>query len=300
MRAMVLAAGLGSRLRPLTDERPKPAVPYGLRPLACVALDALAAFGVSEVVMNTHHLGERLPALLEPFVPAGMRVSFVHEPVLLGTGGALANVASRLVSGDEPVLVLNSDIVFSPDLGAAVALHRRLDAVATMVLRSDPDAARFGAVEVDGAGRVRRLLGEPASAAGPLSVRMFTGVHVLSARAFGDLPASGCIVRRSYRPWVDSGEVVAGVTDESPWRDLGTLPAYLDANVALAGEGALVHESASVHPRASLRGVVVGEGARVGPVRLERVVVWPGASVDVDLSDAIVSAGAGVTQVERG
>lgn len=286
MRAMVLAAGLGTRLRPLTLERPKPVVPYGQRPLACVALDALAAVGVREVVMNTHHLGERVPELLAGHVPPGMTVTYLHEPTLLGTGGGLRNAWGALDDG-EPVLVMNADIVFRPDLEGALALHRRLDAVATMVLRPDPEAARFGAVEVDAEGRVRRLLGTPAEAAGPLRTMMFTGVHVLSPRAFEDLPAEGCVVRHAYRRWVDDPAVtVAGFVDGSPWEDLGTHRRYLDACLRLAPD---VHPTASIDPAARLEGCVVGEGAAIGPVRLRRCVVWPGARVTDDLEDAIVT-----------
>lgn len=288
VRAMVLAAGLGTRLRPLTEERPKPAVPYGLRPLVCATLEALHRFGVREVAINVHHLADRMPALVDPHLPEGMRARYLHEPVLLGTGGALANAAAWLSEPGEPVLVMNSDIVFAPDLKAALDAHRAHDALATMVLRPDPDARRLGAVDVDASGRVRRLLGTPAHE-GPLDERMFTGVHVLAPAAFSDFPTEGCVIRSAYRRWIDDGATVVGVTDLAPWRDLGTLRAYLDANVALATDGALVHPRAQVDPKAFLRGVVVGEGANVGPVRLERVVVWPGARVDRDLCDAVVT-----------
>ncbi|MCB9617231.1 MAG: NDP-sugar synthase [Sandaracinus sp.] len=288
MRAMVLAAGLGTRLRPLTEERPKPAVPFGLRPLVCETLEALHRFGVREVAINVHHLAERMSELVDPHLPEGMRARYLHEPVLLGTGGALANAASWLTEPGEPVIVMNSDIVFSPDLDAALAAHRAHDAVATMVLRPDSAAKKLGAIDVDASGRVRRLLGTP-SFEGALDERMFTGVHVLAPRAFADFPAEGCIIRSAYRKWIDEGAVVAGVTDLSPWKDLGTLRAYLDANVALAGEGALLHPTASIEAGASTTGVVVGAGAHVGAVRLERVVVWPGARVEDDLVDAIVT-----------
>lgn len=289
MRAMVLAAGLGTRLRPLTEERPKPAVPFGLRPLVCETLDVLHRFGIREVAINVHHLADRMAALVDPHLPAGMSARYLHEPNLLGTGGALANAATWLMEPEEPVIVMNSDIVFAPDLHAAVARHRALDAIATMVLRPDPDAKRLGAIDVDDAGRVRQLLGkpDPDDAWGALHERMFTGVHVLSLRSFVDFPSEGCVIRTAYRRWIDEGEVVGGVTDLAPWKDLGTLAAYLDANVA--GAEALVHPTARVAASARLRRVVIGEGARVDAVSLERVVVWPGAVVAEDLRDAVVT-----------
>src|SRR5690606_26610580 len=140
-----------------------------------------------------------------------VRVRLLREETLLGTGGGIRNAASTLLEdGAELVVVLNSDILFEPDLAGAIATHRRLGAVATMGLRSDPNATRYGAVEGDGEGRVRRLLGVPASADAALRAFMFTGVHVLSRAAFEDLPAEGCIVRASYRRWIDGGAVVAG------------------------------------------------------------------------------------------
>ncbi|MEM9072471.1 MAG: NDP-sugar synthase [Myxococcota bacterium] len=288
MRAMVLAAGLGTRLRPLTLERPKPGVPYGLRPLACIALDALAEAGVRKIVMNTHHLGEALPGLLAPHLPPGVEIEYVHEPQLLGTGGGIHNVREFLLADGGPVFIMNSDIVFQPDLKGALGLHRRLNAVATMVLRPDPNAAQFGAVEVDGEGHVRRLLGKP-QVEEPLETYMFTGVHVLSARAFEDVPPDGCIVQHAYRRWVDEGTTVAGFVDPAAWQDLGTHARYLDAHIALTEGGSLIHPSANVDPAATIVESVVGEGARVGPVRVSRSVVWPGANVHRDVHQAIVT-----------
>ncbi len=292
--AMVLAAGLGTRLRPLTDERPKPAVPVGNRPLVGYALEQVARSGGSVVAVNAHHLADVLEEAVTACAPPALRVSVLREETLLGTGGGIRNAAATLLAEDpELVVVLNADILFEPDLARAIATHRRLGAVATMVLRSDPDARRYGAVEIDDAGRVRRLLGVPETVEARLGAYMFTGVHVLSRAAFEDLPTEGCIVRASYRRWIDTGAVVAGHVDESPWRDLGTPAAYLAANVAAAEaqpDGCLVHPDARIGEGASLRQTVLGAGCRVAPgVHLERVVVWDGVTVTESLADAIVT-----------
>jgi mannose-1-phosphate guanylyltransferase len=301
MHAMVLAAGYGTRLRPLTLERAKPGVPVFNRPLACFALDAVARLGVGRAVLNTHHLGEALPEWIRPHTPPDLALRFVHEPTLLGTGGGLRNAWPLLRDGDDPVVVINGDILFAPDLRAVLDTHRRMGALATMVLRPDPNAARYGALDVDDEGRVRRLLGEPAWP-GPLRSLMFTGVHVLDPRAFDDLPDQGCIVRACYRRWIDRGEVVAAHVDETPWRDLGTLPSYLEAHLELlrgavawegapaAPDGALVHPDAHVGAGAVLRETTVGAGAHIADgVRLTRCVVWDGARVAGDLTDAVVT-----------
>jgi mannose-1-phosphate guanylyltransferase len=291
MQAMILAAGLGTRLRPLTDERPKPAVPVGNRPLGRYALDGLAAAGVGRAVMNSHHLPEAIDRCLVSDAPEGMTLTRVHEPRLLGTGGGVKN-GWRQLDPDEPLLVVNSDILFAPDLGELLDAHARSGATATMVLRADPDAARFGAVEIDADGWVRRLLGEPAGDPGPLRALMFTGVHVLAPRALDELPDEGCIIRESYRGWVARGAARAVVSD-APWRDLGTLEQYLAANVELARRagGNLVHPEARVAESAHLDACVVGRGASVADgARLSRVVVWDGATARPgELADAVVT-----------
>ena len=289
---MVLAAGLGTRLRPLTEELPKPAVPVANRPLLAHALDVVRARGGERVVVNAFHLADRLATVARAH-GEGLDVHVLREGTLLGTGGGIRNARELLLErGADTVVVLNSDILFEPDLGAAMETHRRLGAIATMVLRSDPEAARYGAIEIDETARVRRLLGDPSEVPVPTLPFMFTGVHVLSRAAFADLPESGCIVRHAYRSWVDRGAVVAGHVDESPWRDLGTLEAYLEANLAAARDagGALVAPSARLGRGATLREVVVGEGAEIGAaVTLERTVVWAGARVFWDLRDAVVT-----------
>lgn len=302
----MLAAGLGTRLRPLTDELPKPAVPVLNRPLAAFALEHLARSGIDTIALNTHHLHTRLREVLEPAVPVGVRSVFVHEPEILGTGGGIKNVW-RALGEPDPFVVMNGDVLFEPNLEAAFKLHQELGAIATMVLRSAPDADRYGAVETDPHGQVRRLLGVPQEAAG-LRKTMFTGVHLLSARAIESLPERGCVVRQGYRAWLDAGQVIAGFVDESLWLELGTPADYAAAQfAALQGAGwpvtginrdaSLIDGRASIDPRACLRGCVIGAGCVVeGAVTLDGVIAWPGARVDYDATNLIVThAGQRVT-----
>lgn len=300
---MVFAAGLGTRLRPLTERLPKPVVPLMNRPLAAYSLERLAAVGVKECAVNTHHLADAVVSELEGWVPDGTSVRFVHEPTLLGTGGGLRNGLMALGAHegdpDAPIVVMNGDIFFWPDLEGALALHEELGAVATMVLRPDPRAKRLGAVEIDTRGEVRRLLGTPASEE-VFSEYMFTGVHVLRASAIADLPEEGCVIRRAYRHWIDGDAVVAGFVDESPWRDLGTPAEYLRAHLDLL-DGTLTWpgldpeivsrgEGAEVASDAHVSNVTLGPGSRVeAGVRLERAVVWGDTVVSESASDVIVA-----------
>ncbi len=304
MRAMILGAGLGTRLRPLTNALPKPVVPFFDRPLAAHALDLLADVGVTEVVMNTHYLGARVEPAMRPFVPAGVRLTIAHEPTLLGTGGgvraALSLLAAEAGPTDEPILLMNGDVLFFPDLRAAIDVHRRSGALATMVVREHPRAAELGAIHlkrVPGDRRVARILGQVDASTDAM---MFTGVHVLAPRAIGLLPAEGCIIRQGYVPWLKAGEPIAAHVEGAPFRDCGTIAEYHAAHLDVL-EGRLDRPRLALDARgwvapdaqvdgAELERSVIGARAHVAAgVRLRRVVVWPGARVTESASDAVIT-----------
>lgn len=292
MRAMLLAAGLGTRLRPLTDERPKPAVPVGLGPLAMDAFRTFARASVSRIDANAYHLPSVLEQVLAAVAPEGIPFAVHHEAELLGTGGGIrASVAS---GPEDEVLVMNGDVRFTPDLEALVARHRESGALATLVVRRHPDPHALGAVEVDAEGFVVRIAGRPESGRAVHAAYVFTGVHLLSPEALAQLPVSGCVVRQAYQPMLARGLPLAVVVDDSPWADLGTIGAYFEANRELAeatdDPRGLVHPEAELHATARVRGSVLGRRAIVRPdVELERVVVWDGAVVVESLRDAIVT-----------
>jgi len=298
---MILAAGEGRRLLPLTAELPKALVPVLHRPAAWFAIDVLHRAQVRDVVVNTFHLGATVEQGLKPWIPNGMRIRFLHEPELLGTGGGLRNASSSLLDGEDPVIVMNSDIVFDPDVSHALAVHERSRAIATMIVRRDPRAQAFGAVEVDATGRVRRLLGRPPAIDAALETFMFTGVHILSRSAFDGLPERGCIVRQGYLEWLLRGEVISGCVDESPWHDLGTLESYHRAHLALIDrdmtwpglsvtDDALVDRKANVGDAAHVVQSVVGRNARIANrCVVQRSIVWPDAVVDRDIENAIIT-----------
>jgi mannose-1-phosphate guanylyltransferase len=297
---MLVAAGLGSRLDPLTRELPKPALPLGNRPVAWFALDHLQRCGVRDVVVNTHHLAERLRAQLEPHCPADVQLRFVHEPEILGTGGGVRN-AWRPIAGED-FLVFNAKLLFAPDLARAVAVHRASGAIATLVLRRMPAGEAFAAVEIDGDGRVRRIRREPRNHAPGAELRMFTGVQILSASAHRDLPESGDVFEHAYIPWLARGEHIASVTDDATWLDVGVSPRhYLEANLALArGEvhwpgmaadvRGVIAADASIDPNAQVTHSVIGSRVHVsGGAALERVVAWDDARIAGSIRDAVIT-----------
>ena len=220
-KGMILAAGLGTRLRPLTDTVPKALVEIGGRPMIDYPLLMLAAAGVEDVVVNLHHLGDAIREALGES-RHGVRIHYSPEDRALDTGGALAHARSLL--GDEPFALANCDALLDPNLDGAWRLHRERRALATLVVRADPQAEKYGALDCDASGRVRRFLGEPANVDGPLERRMFCGVHLVSPEIFTRFPEKRVfsITRDVYAGCVSRGETLYGFHYDGYWRDLGT------------------------------------------------------------------------------
>ncbi len=209
--AFLLAAGLGTRLRPLTSRTPKPLLPVRGRPMLDHVLDQLRRYGHDEVVVNAYWLADQIVAWAAD--KPGVRV-VVEAPAVLGTGGGLKNAAPLLA---ERFVVVNGDILSDIDLGALWAV----DAPAVMALRAQNEPAHTGVALENG---VVTGIGAIVGAGDP--ARHFTGVHVLH-RDVLDLvpPGEQCIVRTAYKALVPRG-VVRGVMHAGAWNDIGTLAEY--------------------------------------------------------------------------
>lgn len=295
---MLLAAGLGTRLRPLTDLRPKPIVPVANRPLAGFAMEHLARSGVRSIVANTHPQPELVESTLRAVCPRGVDLRFSREIDLLGTAGGLRKARTLFDNPQSPVIVMNGDTLFAPDLGRAYAAHIGRGAVATMILRPTSEPERFGAIGIDQNDWVRSLLGTPRDERVRRSL-MFTGIQILSAGAFSVMPESGCVIRSAYRHWVDTGAPVLGFIDASPWADLGTVADYHRLNLELASgsfpwpgveprDGCIL--PASLEPSANIGRSVIGAEVEIAPgVSLDRCVVWSGTHVTRSATGAILT-----------
>jgi mannose-1-phosphate guanylyltransferase len=227
VKGMVLAAGLGTRLRPLTNRWPKPALPLLGQPLLRYDFALLKAAGVTAVGMNTHHLPDVMRACgEEEAARSGMSLMCVHEPVIQGTGGGIRGLRALLSDGD--FLVLNGDILFAVDLRPVVAAHRQSGAAATLVLLPMPANETFAAVEVDPDWNVRRIAGHGPGGA-RLSPWHFTGVHVMSPAVFDFMRPEGPedINREVYVRMLEAGLRVHGHVATGYWSDLGTPSRYL-------------------------------------------------------------------------
>ena len=285
---MLLAAGRGTRLRPLTTRRPKCLMPVMNRPLLGLWLERLAAAGARRVVVNTHHLARQVHAYLREQAPPELEVVVSHEPEILGTGGGL--VAARSSLGEAPFLLANADVVCSAELVPLLEQLQAQGAAAVLGLVDDP---RFNTVAVDGRGRVLGFRGEP-GLEGVAAWRTYTGLAAIHPRLLHHLPARGySSLVDAFRRAIAAGEAVLGLGLEGFWDDLGT-PRRLWAlhrdlargrRPELAGlapqEPVVRGEGAAVEPKAQVEGFcVLGPGARLEAGAWVRdVVLLPGARV---------------------
>lgn len=327
MRAMVLAAGYGTRLGPLTQRRPKPMLPVTGAPLVRWAVQWLVHHGVTDIVVNLHHLGEQIEAELGDGSALGASIDYSPEHgQILGTGGGLRQARPWLDKGDgEPIVVVNAKIMLDLDLSAVLEQHRSRGAEATMVLRPDDNAERWGSLRLAQDGRVVELLKlrhDSAKDIEPGPHLMFTGVHVMEPRFLDRIPPQGeqCVIRTAYRQLFDEGEHLRGYVHEGYWFEHSTPERYLQGvtNV-LSGEATFAHAAGpvtGVHAEADVAGdaevvgpvfveagVRIEPGATVGPhvqlgagatvragVTLRDAIVWDGVTIDADTEKAIVPA----------
>ncbi|MBI3812359.1 MAG: NDP-sugar synthase [Nitrospirae bacterium] len=228
MKAMILAAGLGTRLRPLTDNLPKPLLPLEGRPLIEYTLLLLRKYGITDVIINLHYQGEKIMQALGDGSRWGMKIRYSEEPRILGTAGGIKKVEPLLFG--ESFLVINSDILVEIHLDRLIELHQREKAAATLVLREDPEVDRWGAVGVDPHNRIRQFLGKPDWTGEPLSKRMFAGIHVMDPRVLAYIPGQGfSTIVDVYIEMIRKGERLVGQTVKDYWVDIGTPERYRHA-----------------------------------------------------------------------
>lgn len=218
---MVLAAGFGSRLRPLTDQIPKPLIDVNGKPLIAYSFALLRAAGIDEVVVNLHHRADQVRAALGDGAAFGVSITYSPEDPILDTGGAIKRAQPLLQDGR--FVVLNADIICDLDLRDVVAWHGARGALATMMLRPDRDAARYGIIEIDDQHRIRRFLGRPAVVDVPLTPLMFGSVHVFEPEVFAYMEEGRFgINSTTYPRLLAAGCPLYGYTFTGYWRVLDT------------------------------------------------------------------------------
>jgi NDP-sugar pyrophosphorylase family protein len=271
MRAIVLSAGYGTRLWPLTEDRTKPALPILGKPLVGYVAEYLAGYGIDEIVVNLHHRPDSVRRALGDGSRFGVKLHYVEEPLILGTSGALDN--TREFFEHETFVVVNGKIITDIDLNAALETHRKANAIATLVLLPNARRERFSMVETE-AGRITGFGGMPVADGGGETPLMFTGIHILEPRIFEYVPRGvfSDSVIHVYPQALAKGETIAAHVASGKWRELSTLKRYLAISVELlqeegksfvAGVKAAIASSAVVTDSILWDNVAVGAGARV-------------------------------------
>ncbi len=311
MKAVILAGGEGTRLRPLTLTTPKPVVPVVDRPFLSHQLDLLTRIGVEDVIFSIGYKPDRIQAVFGDGAGVGKRIRYAVEATPLGTGGAVKHAEPQL---DATTIVFNGDVLTDVDLPAVVAEHRASGAVATLVLAPVPNPAAYGLVETNPGGRVLRFIEKP----DPAQITTDTinaGIYILETASLALIPAAvnHSIERGFFPALLARGDLVRAHVHRGYWIDIGTPEKYHQVHrdilagrfpVRLDGAphaGGWIHASATVDSAARLEGPFyvgpdcrVAGGARLGPdaalvadVQLEAdasvraSVLWSGARVGI-------------------
>jgi NDP-sugar pyrophosphorylase family protein len=291
MKAMILAAGFGTRLFPLTIDRTKPAIPFLGKPLVGYVAEYIARFGIRDIIVNLHHQPDSVIAALGDGTDFGVEITYtIEKPNILGTAGALDNAREHLQ--DAPFLIVNGKIITDIDISAAVETHKRSGALATMVLKANIKREKFTIVEtengyVTGFGphaapvTEEELRDTEHEIATPL---MFTGIHILEPRVLDLITPDvySDIVPDVYIPALRSGEKIAAHISTGNWYELSTIPRYLDISLSMMGVGdvhfgrnCVLEGAASLKDSVLWDNVTVGEGAT-----LYRVIVADGVRIE--------------------
>jgi len=286
---MILAAGLGTRLRPLTLNRPKALVPVANKPMINHMIDYLKRFGVKQIIVNAHHHHEQIVKHLDNGRPFGISVEVRVEREILGTGGGIQNTAGFWDAA--PFVVINGDTLTDIDLGVAYKVHLSRGNLVTLVLH---DRAPFNQVLADSDMHVVDITSRPQP--GRLA---FTGIHIISPGLLDFLPEGRpSSIIDCYQRLIREGDkpVRAYVSEGHQWRDIGTIESYREANrEALGKERTLVGPGSRIDPSAQIEAWgIIGAGCELAPsVRVTRSVLWENVTVmhGIRIEDSVVTSG---------
>ena len=319
MKAILLAGGKGTRLRPLTIHTPKPIVPIFNRPFLHYQIDLLKQVPeIDEVILSLNYQPRRIEEIFGDGSELGIKIRYVVEPAPLGTAGAVKYAGDKLT---ESVVVFNGDVLTQIDLAAVIRLHRERNARATIVLTPVENPSAYGLVETDADGNIRRFLEKPK----PDEIttnRINAGIYVLEPDTFDRIPSDvSWSIERSYFPsLIERGETFVASIYEGYWIDIGTHEKYIqvhrdimdgrftaapftNGNRKWISPDARVDTDAVAEPCFIDEGVVVKPGVTIGPytvlgrqtqveedARLDGAIVWPNCRIsrDAAIGHAIV------------
>jgi mannose-1-phosphate guanylyltransferase len=288
MKAIILAAGLGTRLKILTENRPKALMPVANRPVLIRNIEYLKSFGVKDIAVNAHHHYMKVVDYLNTSEPFGVGLTVRVEKEILGTGGAIKNFSDFY--GDEPFIVLNVDILTNINLSSAYKYHVNSDNIATMILH---DYSPFNQVMAKN-GQVIDIPRQK-SADG----LAFTGIHILNPSILSHIPGPGYSdIIDCYNRLLGSGATIgAYISEKHYWRDIGNPESYIAANrelLHMEKEPFAIGSGSKIAPSVELKGwAAVGEGAVIeGGAVIERSIIWDNVYVSpgVRISDSVVTS----------
>jgi len=299
MKAFLLAAGLGTRLRPLTAHIPKPLVPVLNIPTLFYTVSLLKQAGISEIICNIHHHAERIRRVIEESNLPGVHITFSEEPIILGTGGGLKKCEKLL--GDEDFVLVNSDIITDIDFKALVRYHQESGCPGTLALFATAEAAAIGSVGVEG-GLVKDFRNRRNT--GLLSSFIYTGTAVLTPDIFRFLTEKySSIVDTGFTGLIDHGGLGC-YEHKGLWMDIGTMQSYwhanLDTTAVIRNLAEPMKLSTGIYPHAiapdavfgrnvEISGSVIGKGCRIGAECIIRdSVLLPG--VELQPGSVLVNA----------
>lgn len=291
MKAMILAAGFGTRLFPLTIDRTKPAIPFLGKPLVGYVAEYIAKFGITDIVVNLHHQPQSVISALGDGSDFGVSIEYtIEQPEILGTAGAL-DFARRHLESDTFVIV-NGKIITDIDISAAIETHKRSGAIATMVLKENHKREKFTVVHTrDG---MIDHFGPHATPVTEAELRdteheipvplMFTGIHVLEPAVLDLIPRGqfSDTVTDIYIPYIKSGGRIAAHVAGGEWFELSTMPRYLDISLAMM-KGGDVHfgRNCRLVGAASLKDSILWDDVTIGDgATLYRTIVADGVTIE--------------------
>jgi NDP-sugar pyrophosphorylase family protein len=226
-KAMILAAGYGTRLRPLTNNLPKPLIPVGGKPMIHYVLNCLKKNGIEEVVINLHYLGNMIREKLGDGKNWGLKIHYTEEKEILGTGGGIKNAEEFLK--DETFLVINTDILVKIDLKESINFHLTKGGIATLILRPH-DTDKYNNITVDEDGKIIDIAGALGTNISQYRNGTFTGIHIIEPEIFNYLPPGKSSITECYINLIKEGKNLFGFFTDVFWRDLGNMDDYLKVN----------------------------------------------------------------------
>ena len=306
---MILAAGYGTRLWPLTVDRTKPAIPFLGKPLVGYVAEYLGRYGCREVVVNLHHRPESVRAALGDGSRFGVHLEYVEEETILGTSGAMDN-ARHLLDG-ETFFAVNGKIVTDIDLTKALETHRQMNALATLVLLPNARRERFSIVETQD-GLITGFGGMPAPLSADESEQnddsdvplMFTGIQILEPRIFDYIPRGvfSHSVTDVYPQAIAQNERIVAHVASGRWYELSTIPRYLDISLALLRDGGrdvFAGEDCYISSGAEVRESLLWDNVRIEDQALVRRAVL-GDGVVIRSGENVLNAAVVRAELVRG